>query len=226
MIGCLALFQGCFDSGSGGSANVANSKKSTDEGIQPTDAERAQPNAAATTAANNSDTNKLAAANANQHQPGQPQSNDPKSTGANQNKDDSKDGNSQAGESETKKKQGPPEKKYLDAQLHKNTTLLVLAYQPDIRADYLISTVRTVIDDEQYKVAKKLARQYDDQYKRVLNERAAILEVATDDKDVEGPLLELRKQVADLNATIRMRIIREILTREQRKKVVALNKLR
>jgi hypothetical protein len=208
LVGFLATMQGCFHSDSTGPTQAADAKKS-----KPIETQIASPDET------KADQTKQEVQGATTEKKD--------TTRTSNSKDGSKNDSKSASKSdpESTKKQ-PPEKKYLDAQLHKNTTLLVLAYQPDIRADYLISNVRTVIDDQQYKVAKKLARQYDDQYKRILDERAAILEVATDEMDVEGPLLALRKQVADLNATIRMRISREVLTREQRKKVVELNKLR
>ena len=51
----------------------------------------------------------------------------------------------------------PVPKVYNAARVHKNNTILVLAYQPDIRADFLVSNVRMLLDDSQVKAAKKIA---------------------------------------------------------------------
>lgn len=109
------------------------------------------------------------------------------------------------------------ERKYSEAALHKNNTLLVLAYQSDIRADFHVNTVRPYISEEQARRAKRLALSYDWRYTELRRERAAILERATDETrdQVEADLLAVRKKVVDLNAEIRGRINREILTPEQ-----------
>lgn len=106
---------------------------------------------------------------------------------------------------------------YFAGQLGKNNTLLVLAYQPDIRASYLIRNSRTLLDDQQMVEAKKLALSYDERFLELRRRRAAILEQATDDQNIEEQLMEIRMDIADLIDEVRIRVSREVLTAEQRK---------
>ena len=114
-----------------------------------------------------------------------------------------------------------PQPTYTDQQLNKNGTILVLAYQPDIRADFLIMTVRSFLDDEQTKQARALALSYDWRYDEIRKQRAALLETATDENktEVDAKLRELRIQIFELNQKIRTEINRKILTPEQREQL-------
>jgi len=105
---------------------------------------------------------------------------------------------------------------YTPGQLHKNSSLLVLAFEPDIRADYVIMTTRELLDDEQSARAKTLALTYEDQFKELIRKRSSILEGAADYKDVDGEILKVQMKLADLLRQIRSRINIEILTQEQR----------
>ncbi len=111
------------------------------------------------------------------------------------------------------------ETEYTDQQLHKNKTLFVLSFQPDIRADYLIQTIRAFIDETQAKQAKKIASSYNWRYEELLKKRAAILENATDEMDVKDKLRKIKIETVELGSEIRQRISKEILTREQRQKL-------
>ena len=110
-----------------------------------------------------------------------------------------------------------PASPVVDPQLHKNVTLLVLVYPPDLRADFLIKNLRRWMNEEQIKRALAIALTYEDRYLELRDRRAAILEHANDESDVAGQLLAVRQAIADLNLEARNRINREILTTEQRK---------
>ena len=113
---------------------------------------------------------------------------------------------------------------YTPGQFHKNSSLLVLAFEPDIRADYVIMTTRELLDDEQSAEAKKLALTYENQFKELIRERSAILENASDRKDVDGEILKVQMKLADLLRQIRNRINLEIMTHAQRVKAMEIHK--
>ncbi len=106
---------------------------------------------------------------------------------------------------------------YNRSQLHKNSTLLFYAYQPDLRAEYVISHVRNMLTDEQFVRCKELALSCDDDFLEIIRKRAEILETASDDDpELESKLLNLKMDTADAVQNIRGRIAREILTDEQK----------
>ena len=106
-----------------------------------------------------------------------------------------------------------------EPRLMKTNTLLMLTYQPDIRASSMLNTMRPFMDDAQAKTAKRLALTYDWRFQKILRKRAEILENATDDQNIKAMLLESRVETADLIQEIRGRIMSEILTLEQRQQV-------
>ena len=114
-------------------------------------------------------------------------------------------------------KNGKPEEE--EPRLLKTNTLLMLTYQPDIRASSLLNTMRPFMADNQVKEAKQIALTYDWQFQEILRRRADILENATDDQDIKAMLMETRVETADLIQVIRSRIMEEILTPEQRLQV-------
>ena len=106
---------------------------------------------------------------------------------------------------------------YNRSQLHKNSTLLLYAYEPDLRAEYAISHVRNMLTDEQFIRCKELALSCDDDFLEIIRKRAEILETASDDDlELESKLLNLKMDTADAVQNIRGRIAREILTDEQK----------
>lgn len=109
------------------------------------------------------------------------------------------------------------DKTYTEASLHKNSTLMPLAFPDDVRVDFLILPTRYLMNDEQIEVARKMVHEYDEQYKDILAKRNEILETATDDQklQIEDQLIELRMDVYDLNSMIKIRILSEILDEEQ-----------
>jgi len=108
------------------------------------------------------------------------------------------------------------EKPHQPHHINKNQTLLLLAAQPDIRLRPLASTVGEVARPQQQWGAKQLAATFDQQYVKILRQRAVMLETAVDGGDIQTKLLDLRMASADLNAKIRTKINQEILTRVQR----------
>ena len=113
---------------------------------------------------------------------------------------------------------------YTPGQFHKNSSLLVLAFEPDIRADYVIMTTRKLLNDDQSAEAKKLALTYENQFKELIRERAAVLENASDRKDIDRDILKVQMKLADLLRQIRNRINLEIMTHEQRVKAMEIHK--
>ena len=108
---------------------------------------------------------------------------------------------------------------YFPGQLHKNNTLLVAIYPNDIRADYMIKKTRFVMTEDQIQVARKLAMEYDDAFKRLLAKRSEILSSADADQDIDAVIQDIDMDFADLIFEIRIRINREILSAEQQQRV-------
>ena len=106
---------------------------------------------------------------------------------------------------------------YNRSQLHKNQTLLLYAFDPDVRADYTFYHVRNLLTKEQFKICKELAMSYEPEFQEIIRKRAAVLETAyDDDPELEDKLLNLKMDTADVVQNIRSRIFREILTDPQR----------
>ncbi|MEL7498038.1 MAG: hypothetical protein AAFN77_10535 [Planctomycetota bacterium] len=104
---------------------------------------------------------------------------------------------------------------YSPGQLHKNNTTLMLVYEGDIRADILVKKYQRFIDETQIKQAKTLVRSYHDRFVELRQERAAILEHATDDQDVAAMLLDNKLDIVDLMSEIRIKVMNDIMTKEQ-----------
>ncbi|MFT5304343.1 MAG: hypothetical protein ACI814_005170 [Mariniblastus sp.] len=106
---------------------------------------------------------------------------------------------------------------YTATQLQRESSLLVLAFEPDIRADYVMMSVRNLLGPEQIAAAKQLALSYDDQFQDLSRERSAILENARDGRGTDAQVLKVQMKLADLLKQIRTRISSEVLTQAQRK---------
>ncbi|MEM7781861.1 MAG: hypothetical protein AAF623_00675 [Planctomycetota bacterium] len=104
---------------------------------------------------------------------------------------------------------------YFPAQVNKVNTILVMAYQSDIRADYVIVNTRFVMKEDQILEAKKLVQEYDWQFDEIMEKRHQFLETVDSETDLELGLLDIRMDIADLISKIRQRIHREILNEEQ-----------
>lgn len=91
----------------------------------------------------------------------------------------------------------------------------MLVYEGDIRADILVKKYQRFIDETQIKQAKTLVRSYHDRFVELRQERAAILEHATDDQDVAAMLLDNKLDIVDLMSEIRIKVMNDIMTKEQ-----------
>lgn len=105
---------------------------------------------------------------------------------------------------------------FTPAQFDKNNSLLVLAYQSDIRADFVVMTARPFLSTEQCNLAKQMALTYENQFQDLARQRATILASATNDNDVDRRILKVQMKLASLLRQIRMRINIEIMTPAQR----------
>ena len=110
-------------------------------------------------------------------------------------------------------------KTYKPHHLNKNQTWLLLAHEPDIRADFIASTIRQVATPQQQLEAERIAASFDQQYIEILRRRTAILETAMDGDDTDAKLLDLKMDIADLTGRIRLKINQEVLNKEQRHKM-------
>ena len=113
----------------------------------------------------------------------------------------------------------PAEKKkskYTDLQLHKNHTTLLLAAQPDLRAQQLLIFVHNELTVEQLEQSVELILKEDHHYQRLIKRRQEVLNVATDGDETEEKLRQIKVETLDLSARLRRRILKEILTREQK----------
>ena len=105
---------------------------------------------------------------------------------------------------------------FVPAQFNKNNSLLVLAFEADIRADFVVMTARTILNPEQIVRAKQMALSYENQFQNLARQRAAILEAANDEDDVDRQVLKVQMKLATLLKQIRMRINSDIMTQAQR----------
>ena len=108
--------------------------------------------------------------------------------------------------------------KYTEARLHKNHTTLLLAAQPDLRALQLLIFVVDDLTDEQLDQAMELILKEDDHFQRLIERRKEVLNVATDGDQTEEKLRQIKIETLDHSARLRQKVIREILTPEQKER--------
>lgn len=106
---------------------------------------------------------------------------------------------------------------FVPTQLNKNNSLLVLALEPDIRAEFIVMTVRTILASDQLIAAKQMALTYEDQFRDLKRERAAILSTAGSVANIDRKVVKVQMKMAMLIRQIRTRISAEIMTADQRK---------
>lgn len=90
---------------------------------------------------------------------------------------------------------------YTDAQLHKNSTLILLAAQPDLRARKILKPISQSMSDSQKTEAIKLILAQDHKFLKLVLRRSEILEHAQNGDDIE---CELRRIDAETVAISRM----------------------
>jgi len=114
-------------------------------------------------------------------------------------------------------------KTYTDAQLHKNLTTLLLAYQPDVRARHLLKFVRGQLTHDQEDAALKLLLRNDYHFQRLVRKREDVLNAAVDGDNTLEKLRLVKIETFELSNNLRTLVYNEILTPEQkerRKKVI------
>ncbi len=119
-------------------------------------------------------------------------------------------------------------KTYTDAQLHKNLTTLLLAYQPDVRARHLIKFVRGQLTLDQEDEALRLLLRNDYHFQRLVRKREETLSAAFDGDDTPEKLRQIKIETVELSNRLRSLIYNRILTREQkehRQKVIEESRL-
>ena len=122
--------------------------------------------------------------------------------------------NSKKGINSTSKEQ-VPEDGYTKAQLHKNFTLLMLAYEPDLRARQLMQYLREYLTDEQEELGLKLMLEHDHEYVALKASRMEILNAAVDGDDTAAQLRSLNIEIVELSLRLRILLRKELLTKEQ-----------
>ncbi len=111
----------------------------------------------------------------------------------------------------------PEAEKYTETQLGKDHTLCVQAFDRATRQIYFLSHYRPFMEDHQVQPARDLIDSYDMAFRRLGQQRNLILENATDDQDIATLLLNNGVETLLLSREVRRRIVREVLTREQRR---------
>ena len=113
----------------------------------------------------------------------------------------------------------PDLKPLTDKDLHKNFTLLMLAYEPDIRAMSIVAFLRNVVDSEQRKAAYKFALKYEPEFQQLMKRRDELLANAVDGVDHTAHLRRIDEETVYLSRRIRSAAYNQILTDEQRAKL-------
>jgi len=103
----------------------------------------------------------------------------------------------------------------------KNQTILILAAESDVRAAQLYRFARESLTPEQIAHAEQICGAYDDDFLRLLRERAEVLETATDDNNVQVRLNKIYGETVELSRKIRQEIRQNVLTLEQKKALQA-----
>ncbi|MGI9519951.1 MAG: hypothetical protein ACR2NP_23050 [Pirellulaceae bacterium] len=107
--------------------------------------------------------------------------------------------------------------KFNEAQLGKDHTLFVLAFDSITRQTYFLANFRHLMNDDQVRQTRELVDSYDGRYAELRDERARILENAADGQDIDTMLLNNRVETLLMGRDLRRKLFREILTEEQQK---------
>ena len=108
-----------------------------------------------------------------------------------------------------------------DAQLSKSHTLFVLAFDSTTRHKYFFANFPSTNSPPQADQVRDLVDSYDKDFKKLRDQRAAILETARDGHDVDVLLRNNRIETVLLSRQVRGRIFREILTKKQQEQQLA-----
>ncbi|MFK7766804.1 MAG: hypothetical protein AB8B55_06245 [Mariniblastus sp.] len=110
----------------------------------------------------------------------------------------------------------PEQKGLADSELHKNHTILILAFEPDLRATSITGFVRTVTNPEQQRAAVKHAMTFDSEFQNLIQRRNELLENTVDGVDIGPHLRRINEETVYLSRKIRQEVYNEILTQDQR----------
>ena len=124
----------------------------------------------------------------------------------------------QAEQEQAEKSAGESKKyndKYTDYQLNKNLTLLMLAYQPDVRARHLLRFPGEQLTADQEEDGFRLLLSHDYLFQRLIQRRQDILNAASDGDETAAELRQIRIETIEISGRLRTLVFRQILTKEQ-----------
>jgi len=105
--------------------------------------------------------------------------------------------------------------KYTDQQLNKNITILMLAYQPDVRARELLRFPREQLTDDQQDNGIGLLLKNDYLFQRLIQRRQAVLNAAWDGDETATELRQIRIETLELTRRLRTLVFQKVLNKEQ-----------
>ena len=112
----------------------------------------------------------------------------------------------------------PKTSSFTDAQLNKDHTLCVLAFDSFSRHNYFLSLYRHLMSPEQIERGRALVDSFEPEFSDLARQRELILNTATDNTDVATLLKNNNIEVLLTSRRLRRRIMHEIYTREQLQK--------
>lgn len=115
----------------------------------------------------------------------------------------------------TSVKPHPKTHNFTDAQLNKDHTLCVLAFDSFTRYSYFLSHYRHLMTPEQIEKARTLVDSFEPEFSDLARERELILNTATNSTDVPTLLKNNSIEVLLVSRRLRRKIMHEIYTREQ-----------
>jgi hypothetical protein len=110
----------------------------------------------------------------------------------------------------------PAVENYTTAQLSKDHTLFVQAFDSVTRHTYFLSNYGYLMNDRQIEQTRDLVDSYAEKFTRLGQQRHETLQNASSDQDIQTLLLNNRVETLLLSRDVRRQIFRNILTREQR----------
>ena len=119
----------------------------------------------------------------------------------------------QAEQEQAEKSAGESKKyndKYTDYQLNKNLTLLMLAYQPDVRARHLLRFPGEQLTADQEEDGFRLLLSHDYLFQRLIQRRQDILNAASDGDETAAELRQIRIETIEISGRLRTLVFRPV----------------
>lgn len=110
----------------------------------------------------------------------------------------------------------PESHRFTDAQLAKDHTIYVLAFDSITRHTYFLSHYRHLMSEDQLEAARNLVDSHKSDFAELANEREIILNGATDEADIQLLLKNNSIKVLLLSRKVRRGIMHNVYTKEQR----------